>query len=45
VKRPPELLAQGYSFLQQVDRLGTVPFGKGEASQSDQAALFEAPRP
>jgi hypothetical protein len=30
VKRPPELFAQGYSLLQQVDRLGPVPFGKPE---------------
>jgi hypothetical protein len=32
-------------LLQQLDRLGTVPFGKGEAPETDQAALFEAPRP
>jgi hypothetical protein len=45
VKRPSELFAQGYSLLQQVDRLGPVPFGKAEALESDQAGLFEAPRP
>src|SRR4030095_4056553 len=45
VVRPPELLAQVYSLLQQVDRLGTVSFGKGEAPEKDQADLLETPRP
>jgi len=45
VERSPELLAQGYSLLQEVDRLGTVSFGKGEAPENDQTELFEAPRP
>jgi hypothetical protein len=29
VERSPEILAQGYRLVQEIDRLGTMPFGEG----------------